>query len=386
MKKILVIGGSPKSLINFRGELIKRFLSHGLKVYACAGGESDYLKNWFNKVGVKFIPLPLDRTGTNLYKDFIYFMKLLSTIKKISPDIVLAYTVKPVIYGMIASRISNVKNCYALITGIGYALIPPKSLKQRILNIIVSLLYNFSLKSVNSIFFQNQDDLNLFFKKKIISKSIKIKIINGSGVDLDYYTYTKPNPRKEGINFLLISRLLKDKGIYEYVSAAKIVYKLFPQKNISFSILGPFDSNPESITLEEVQLWNRKGLINYLGESDDVRPYIAKCSVFVLPSYREGMPRSVLEAMAMGRAIITTNVPGCKETVISGKNGYLVKEKSSQELATAMVKFIKNEKYIEEMGQYSRKLASKKFNVHDINSIMLEEMKITNYFNKDKLI
>ena len=385
MKKILVIGGNAESLINFRGELIKRFLSNKLAVYASAGGQSNNLKNWFDKLDVKFIPLPLDRTGINPYKDFIFFIKLLFTIKKINPDIVLAYTVKPVIYGMLASRISNIKNCYALITGLGYALVDPKSLKQRVVNIIVSSLYKFSLKSVNLVFFQNQDDLNYFFKKKILTKSVKVKKINGSGVDLDYYSYIKPNFRKEGINFLLIARLLKDKGIYEYVSAAKMVYKLFPEKNISFSILGSFDSNPESITFEEVEQWNRIGLINYLGETDDVRPYIEKCSVYVLPSYREGMPRSVLEAMSMGRAIITTDVPGCKETVISGKNGYLVKVKSSQELATAMIKFIENDKLIEEMGLYSRQLACKKFNVHEINSIMLEEMKITNYHNRDKL-
>lgn len=379
MKKILVIGGNCKSLINFRGELIKSLASHKLKVYACAGGESDHIKNWFDKAGVNFIPLPLDRTGVNPFNDLFFFYKLILTIKKINPDIVLAYTVKPIVYGLLASRICKVKNCYALITGLGYAFMPSKSFKQRFVNIIVRSLYKFSLKSINSVFFQNEDDMNFFLDKDIISKSVSTKKVNGSGVDLDYYTHIKPHSRDYGVNFLLIARLLKDKGIYEYVNAANIVHEIFPKKNISFSILGPLDSNPESINFEEVQQWKIKGLIKYLGESDDVRPYIEKCSVYVLPSYREGMPRSVLEAMSMGRAIITTDVPGCKETVISGKNGYLVKVKSPQELATAMIKFIENDKLIDEMGLYSRRLAREKFNVHEINSIMLEEMKITSY-------
>lgn len=385
LKKILIIGGNCESLKNFRGELIKSFISHKLKVYACAGGGSDHLKSWFNKVGANFIPLPLDRTGVNPFNDIIFFYKLVLIIKKINPDFVLSYTVKPIVYGILASRICKVKNCYALITGLGYSFIPPKSIKHRFVNIIVRSLYKFSLKSIKSVFFQNDDDLNFFLEKKIIPKSVNIKKVNGSGVDLDYFAYKKPHSREDGVNFLLIARLLKDKGIYEYIRAADIIHKIFPKKNISFSILGPFDSNPEAITFEEVQQLKSKKLIKYLGESDDVRPYIEKCSVYVLPSYREGMPRSTLEAMSMGRAIITTDVPGCKETVISGKNGYLVKAKSSQELAKAMIKFIENDKLIDEMGQYSRKLACKKFNVHEINSIMLQEMNIKNYFNKDKV-
>lgn len=386
MNKILIIGGNCESLINFRGELIKSFISQKLKVYACAGGESDHLKNWFNKEGVKFIPLPLNRTGVNPFNDLTFFYKLLFTIKKINPDIVLAYTVKPIVYGILASRICKVKNCYALITGLGYAFMPAKSIKRRFVNIIVKFLYKLSLKNINSVFFQNEDDLNFFFKKEIIPKSVKVKKVNGSGVDLDYYAYKKPSSNEGGVNFLLIARLLKDKGIYEYVRAASIIHKIFPKKNISFSILGPFDSNPESISFEEVKQWKSKGLIKYLGESDDVRPYIEKCSVYVLPSYREGMPRSVLEAMSMGRAIITTDVPGCRETVIPGKNGYLVKVRSSKELASAMIKFIDNNKLVNEMGLYSRKLACENFNVHEVNSIMLEEMKITQYdYKKDRV-
>lgn len=374
MKKALIIGGECLSLMKFRGELLKSFKAQHYEVYACAGGKSKQATKWFKDIGIIFVPIQFRRTGLNPFSDLLFFLKLVKTIKKINPDIILTYTIKPVIYGLLASHICKVKNCYALITGLGYSFMPSMKLKQRLVKIIVLILYKFSLSKAKSIFFQNEDDLNLFKDKKIISDKAHSIRVNGSGVDLDYYEFKPLQLLNNNINFLLIARLLKDKGIYEYVEAAKIVKKTFPEKKISFSLLGSFDINPTAIPSEQVYRWHDDGLINYLGETEDVRPYIEKCSVYILPSYREGMPRSVLEAMSIGRAIITTNVPGCKETVIPGKNGYLVEMQSSKELAFAMTKIINNKNLIEKMGLFSRKLATERFNVHNINSIMLKEM------------
>jgi len=373
MKKILVIGGECESLFRFRGDLLKSFQDNKCQVYACTGGKCSQTIDWLSKSGIEFTPLPLNRTGINPIFDLILFYHLIKIIRRVDPDIVLAYTIKPVIYGMLASRICSIKNRYALITGLGYAFIPSRSIKQKIVSRIVCALYKISLIGVRSVFFQNKDDLNLFRRKKIISKSVSLVRIEGSGVDLDYYKFSVP-PHKN-THFLLIARLLKDKGIFEYVEAAEIVRRRHPEKLITFSLLGPFDKNPSAITPEKVSYWSDNGLIQYLGETDDVRPYIEKCSVFVLPSYREGMPRSVLEAMSMGRAIITTDAPGCRDTVIPGKNGYLVSIKSPKELSDAMMKLIDNN-HIQDMGSYSRKLAVERFDVHKVNLVMLEEMGI----------
>ncbi len=376
MKKVLIIGSECISLMRFRGELLKSFKNYNYDVYACASGKCGHAKDWFIKFGINYIPIRISRAGLNPFSDLMFFCKLLNIIRKTNPDIILAYTIKPVIYGMMASHIFRIKNCYALITGLGYAFIPGKSLKKRLVKIIVWVLYKISLKGVKSIFFQNDDDLTLFKDQKIISNAARTIRVYGSGVDLDYYEFKPISKNNKIINFLLIARLLKDKGIYEYIEAAKMILTKFPKKEIKFSLLGSFDSNPAAITKNEVNEWINEGLINYLGESNDVRPHIEKCSVFVLPSYREGMPRSVLEAMSIGRAIITTTVPGCKDTVISGKNGFLIKMKSAKELSLAMTKFIENDYLIQEMGSYSRKFVSEKFNVHKINSIMLKEIGI----------
>ena len=376
MKKALIIGGECLSLMKFRGELLKSFKAQNYEVFACAGGKSEQATNWFKYTGINFIPLQFRRTGLNPFSDLLFLLKLVKIIKKINPDIILVYTIKPVIYGLLASHICKVKNCYALITGLGYSFMPSMTLKQRLVKIIVFVLYKFSLSKAKSIFFQNKDDSNLFKNKKIISEKARTIIVNGSGVDLDYYEFKPLRLLNNNINLLLIARLLKDKGIYEYVEAAKIVKKTFPEKKINFSLLGSFDINPTAIPSEQVYKWHDEGFINYLGETDDVRPYIEECSVYILPSYREGMPRSVLEAMSIGRAIITTNVPGCKETVIPGKNGYLVEKQSSKELASSIIKIVNNKNLIEKMGLNSRKLVTERFNVHNINSIMLKEMGI----------
>ena len=233
-------------------------------------------------------------------------------------------------------------------------------------------LYRRGLKSSQSIIFQNSDDKKLFNKLKITSSSQSSHIVNGSGVDLDLYPFS-PVPNKP--IFLMLSRLLVDKGVREYVEAARIVKTQFPKA--IFQLAGRLDSNPSSINSKELKFWINEGFIKYLGEISSVQKIISSCKIYVLPSYREGMPRSVLEAMAIGRPILTTDTPGCRETVINGKNGLLVPPKNSKSLANAMIQFLNtNEDTIQKMGKESYNLAKDKYAVEKINKNMFNIMRL----------
>lgn len=240
-------------------------------------------------------------------------------MQKIKPDLVLPYTIKPVVYGTLAAWATKVPHRFALITGLGYAFQEHNNTKYKLVNKIATQLYRVSLNKCQTVFFQNPDDEALFRQLKILKPSTPSFVVNGSGVDISEYTLADlPSQPK----FLLIARLLGDKGVREYAQAAKRIKEQFPL--VSFDLVGRLDDNPDAIKQNEIDAWIKAGTINYLGELTDVRPAIAETSVYVLPSYREGTPRTVLEAMSMGRAIITTDAPGCRETVVDGDNGFLV--------------------------------------------------------------
>ena len=220
------------------------------------------------------------------------------------------------------------------------------------------------------IFFQNNDDVKVFTDNKIIKKE-KTVILNGSGVNLEKFTQ-KPLP--DGATFLCISRLIKDKGVYEYLKAARIVKEKY--SNARFLLVGPYDSNPSALKPEELQPYIDDGIIEYFGEASDVRPYLEMCNVFVLPSYREGTPKTVLEAMATGRAIITTDATGCRETVINGENGYLVPIKDVDALSTAMIDLIEKPELISQMADKGLEFVKQKFDVNIVNNIINTTMNL----------
>ncbi|RLA92844.1 MAG: glycosyltransferase family 1 protein, partial [Deltaproteobacteria bacterium] len=316
MAKVMVIGSYIHSLINFRGPLLKTLAKKGHEVIACAPGKEKVTISQLRRIGVTYHPIYLNRTGLNPIKDFFSFINLIQTLRTFCPEIVFSYTIKPVIYGSLAARFMGVAKIFSLITGLGYAF-TKKSLKNNLVNLLVCKLYRIALSFNEKVFFQNPDDRALFLQLKLVQKKDQTVLINGSGVDLEYFQPAPLNHRYPV--FLLIARLIRDKGILEYVEAARIIKKRYPQT--TFRLLGFFDPHPDSISPSQVKNWQDEGIIEYLGEAEDVRPYIAQSNVYVLPSFREGTPRTVLEAMAMGRPVITTNVPGCRETVIEGKNG-----------------------------------------------------------------
>jgi len=257
-----------------------------------------------------------------------------------------------------------------MITGLGFAF-SSTGIKSAVTGIIAKRMYGIALSFNKNVFFQNPDDMHLFKVNGILKNSQKSTIINGSGVDLELF---QPVPTPASLSFLLIARLIREKGIYEYAEAAKIVKKRFP--HVNFRLVGFLDKNPSSISEKELESWIESNAIEYLGRLQDIRPAIANSSVYVLPSYREGTPRSVLEAMAMGRSIITTDAPGCRETVQHGQNGFLVPVKDVDALVNSMTHFIECPNDVVRMGHISRQIAVEKYDVRKVNAVILKTLEL----------
>lgn len=368
MLNFIIIGVLPSSLLNFRGELIERLVFTNCKVTAMSTTPDSTTSDWLKTIGVAFREYPVQRNSLNPRKDLCTYITLRNFFSSQRPDIVLAYTIKPIIWGGLASRVSPDTRFYALITGLGFAF-QGDSLKRKALSRLVSLLYRTSLKKADRVIFQNPDNLAEFVSRGIVP-AYKCALVNGSGVDVESYS-EKPLPLGSPV-FLTIGRLLSEKGFREYVKAAEMVGAVYP--DAVFRLLGSEDPSPDGIPLSEVQSWHNQNSLEYLGSTSDVRPYIEDCHVFVLPSYHEGMPRTVLEAMATGRPILTTDVPGCRETVIPGENGYLVPKADAEALAERMIWFIENRDQWERMGKRSRELAEEKYDVHKVNTQLMEIM------------
>jgi len=363
-KSCIVLGTNARSLGNFRGDLVKSLSNRKLHVILASSkpdsGDLDFINNFDN---INYRIIHLKRNGLNFYNDIKTLFNIFSLTKKTRPGFILAYGIKLVIWGGLSARISRTP-FFALITGLGFAF-QGDSVKRRLLTKLVVFLYKIALKNSKAVIFQNKDNRNIFIEKGIVSRS-KTYIVNGSGVDIKRYSVAE-FPETD-VSFLCVSRLLGEKGLREYAAAARIVKIKFP--NIKFDLIGPEDSSPDAIPLSEVDSWS--DCINYIGSTNDVRKYIKECHVYVLPSHHEGLPRSTLEAMSMGRPILTTNAVGCKETVREGVNGFMVPIGSTIELTEKMIWYIENKDKIQGMGKESRRIVEDKFDVHKVNKEMLK--------------
>ena len=372
MKHILIIASYGPSLINFRLPLIKKLLSKGHKVSVASPNDefSDNLKKQLISLGVNINIFILSRQSLNIFKDFKSLIEIYKIIRNTKPNIIISYTAKPVIYTGLVLKFFKKINYFPLITGLGFAFSKSSSTKLKILKYLMIKLYHAGLKSSAKIIFQNKDDQSLFLKLKII-KNLSC-VVNGSGVDLNSYPLTDL-PSKP--IFLMIARLLVDKGVREYFEAAKIVRSRF--SGIKFQLVGGLDQNPSGISANELQSLINKGDVEYLGEMKSVQSTLKLCKYYVLPSYREGTPRSILEALSTGRPVITTDAPGCRETVIHEKNGFLVPIKDPQALANAMIRLL-NEKdeTIKKMAKESYLIAKNKYEINKINQSMLNIMNL----------
>ncbi len=368
-KTIVFVSNTSFNLYNFRENFILDLKEKGFKTIALIpeGEDNSKLKGLLDEVYI----YPLSRKGTSLFQDIKTCFSLYKTFLEISPGYTMNYTIKPAIYGSLAAGFAGVQNIFSNITGLGYVF-TGETLKIRTLRLIVRLQYMVALRFNKKVYFQNNDDYELFRDLGLVKPSHVI-IINGSGVDIEKFK-KDDDIKKIPNSFLMISRVLKDKGVQEYVDACKKLKKKYPDANCL--LLGPIDENPASFNKNDIQDWVESGAIQWHDKVDDVRDFLNKYETFVLPSYREGTPRSVLEAMSMKMPIITTDAPGCRETVINEVNGFLVPLKSSEAIFRSMVKLIESPRLKEKMAEESYKICLEKFEVKKVNYSILQGMEI----------
>jgi glycosyltransferase involved in cell wall biosynthesis len=355
IKRIAIVANTTWNIFNFRQNIIKKLIDQGHEVFVLAPID-EYIEYKEHFPAVEHINIKqLIRDGKNPFSDLYLLSELRTIYKEINPHLIIHYTHKANIFGTLAAASKGYKSI-SIITGLGYAFI-----HKGWINTITKILYKITSRYNEFMLFENEDDKQLFIEEKLIQPS-KAFSIKGCGVDKEYYQDLSEYKFENGIiRFTFIGRLLKDKGIEEFVTAAKY----FKKRNtkIEFQVLGDFDQeNPSSINQDSLLLWINKNIIDYKGFVDDIRPYIEKSSCIVLPSYREGMPRTILEAMSMRRPIITTNTAGCRETVEDGKNGYLVNISDANSLIDAMNEFLKLSKAEKrKMGDHGRHLVETTF-------------------------
>lgn len=371
--KVAVLAGYQKSLILFRKALLGAMVREGHEVVACAPESEMSVTAQLKAIGVDYHVLPFHRTGTNLLRDLRAVLSLRHFYARTRPDLVFAYTIKPVIYGSLAARWVGVSPVFSMITGLGHTF-AAGGCRRQLLKASVSRLYRLALRHNRAVFFQNADDRAYFKAHQLIPPECPAILVNGSGVDLEEF---RPAPWPEApCSFLLLARLIAEKGIRDYVAAARWLKQRHPR--LIFRLGGFIDARAGSITAVELEAWKRERLIEFLGWLDDVRPAIGACSVYVLPSYYpEGAPHSILEAMAMGRPIVTTDEPGCRQTVQNGVNGWLVPARSPERLAKTMEQFVLHPALIPAMGRQSRLLAEARYDLRQVNQILMKSMGLT---------
>ena len=364
---VVIIGTVASSFYGFRADLIRTLLKKGHQVYAFT---SEYTKEDLKKIeklGATPITYTLNRGGLNPLADIIATYNLSKKIKAINPDLVFSYFSKPVIFGTLAAKLAKAPRVIGMLEGLGYTFTEqPEGLskKTQLIKKIQVFLYKIALPQLDQLIFLNPDDPKDLLEKYAIQVK-KVEVLGGIGLNLEHYKYS--TNFTSDISFIFIARLLAEKGIHDYIEAAKIVKEKYPL--VKFIVLGAIDKEAlGSLKEEELASLVKTNIIEYPGHVSNVSEWIENSSIFVLPSYyREGVPRSTQEAMAIGRAIITTDVPGCRETVEDGVNGFLVPKWDPEALAEKMIYFIEHPEQIQVMGAESYKIAVEKFDAEKVN-------------------
>lgn len=329
-KTVAIVLNTSWNIYNFRLGLLLALQEQGYKIVAIAPRD-DYSPK-LEALGFEYHDITINNKGTNPLEELKLFYAFVKLYKKINPDILLHYTIKPNIYGTIAAGILDIP-VISNISGLGTVF-----LNDGLSSKIAKMLYKIALRIPKKVFFQNNDDKNLFIDMGLVHQD-KTDLLPGSGIDTDKFLPVESVDDDRPVQFLFIARLVRDKGILEYIKAARVLKAKYP--NVEFAILGAFyPGNPTAIAEETLRHWEEEGIVKYLGTSDNVASAIAYATCVVLPSYREGLSRVLLEAASMAKPIITTNVPGCKEVVENGINGFLCQARDSVDLARAMEKMI----------------------------------------------
>lgn len=376
-KKIFIVCDSSRSLLDFRGRLIEKMQQHNQVYVFTPKIEQETVRKRLDDMKVITYESNLNGSNVSILSDLRFIYSLYKLMRTIKPDIFFPYTFKPVIYGSFVAKLCKVKLIVPMLTGLGYSFTDSSS-SNKLLVIITRLLLKLSLKpdpSLN-IIFQNKDDSERLVQLNILNKKHQVYVVNGSGVDLSHYNYSEPSISP--VTFLMVSRLINAKGIKEYYDAAKMIHERFPKA--VFKLIGSYDPNIDSINADLYHQIASGDTIQYMGQVDDVRPDIEKSSVMVLPSYYgEGVPRCVLEGMAMGRPVITSDSVGCRETVNQDPeqaNGFLIPVKDASALASKMEYFIKNCDEIIRFGSKGYEFAKSKFDVNLVNTELFKIMQL----------
>jgi len=350
--KIAVVLNTSWNIYNFRKGLIHSLIDKGNQVITIAPKDQYTYK--LMDMGCRHIPVKMDSRGANPVKDLLLILELYGIYKKVKPDVILHYTIKPNIYGTVAAsllKIPVINN----VCGLGTMF-----LKDNLVSRVAILLYRIAFRFPKKIFFQNKDDKELFLRKRIVSNKV-CGLLPGSGINTNDFSPVNNEASNKRFTFLLISRLIYDKGILEYIEAIESLKKM--GVDAKFQLLGQIDEkHKRGIPAKIIQNWVEKKQVEYLGTTEDVRSYIEKADCIVLPSYREGTPKTLLEAASMAKPIVATDVPGCNNVVINGENGYLCKLKNPSDLADKMnLLFNQNPKNLHKMGEFSREYVGQNF-------------------------
>ncbi len=371
-KTVVVLGSFGESLIRFRGNLISELAARGHRVVACAPDADAATLAALAQCGAEHRQVPMQRAGLNPVADLRTLLALWRLFREVRPDVLFAYTIKPVIYGTLAAALAGVRHRVAMITGLGYAFTAGGASGRRTLAAVIARgLYRIALRRSTQVIFQNPDDRDLFGSLGLLDPRVPVNLVAGSGIDTAAFV---PLPLAAQPHCLMIARLVRDKGVMEYVEAARIVRQLHPA--VRFRLAGWIDENPTAVSQAQLDGWIAEGSIEFLGRLQDVRPALADCAIYVLPSYREGTPRTVLEAMACARAVVTTDAPGCRETVVDGDNGHLVPVADGRALAQAILGMLGRPALISQFGARGRQIAEEKFDVRKINRQLIEGMQL----------
>lgn len=370
-RRVAVISNGAFALTNFRGPLIEEMVRNGAKVFALA---PDFCMRERAKVaalGATPIDYALDRSGVRPLREIGSIFRLWVTLRRLRVDTVLACFIKPAIYGILAAWYAGVPHRHAMIEGLGYAFTHDEtgSMRRRILSRAVAEFLRMGLRRAHTVFFLNDDDQQLFLERGLARPETAVRI-HGIGVELDRF-HPAP-PVREPVTFIMVARLLREKGVGEFVEAARRLRPEYPSAR--FVLVGGLDSNPGAIDRATAKSWHATGTVEWLGHIESVIDQLERASVFVLPSWREGAPRSTQEAMALARPVITTDAPGARDTVVEGHNGFLVPPRDALALAEAMRRFLDDPSLIEPMGRASRALAEQRYDVKNINALILGRM------------
>ncbi len=373
MRRLGLITSQAFSLHNFRGPLIREWVARGIQVIALAPDYDDADRRAVTALGAEPVEFRLDRASLRPLQDIRDLLALIRLLRRLDLDATFTYFIKSVIYGTLAARLAGIGRRFAMVEGAGYVFSETEAgarLSTRLLRSVVSAMYRAALRGADAVFFLNAEDVDLFLNRRMATPE-QVEQLGGIGVELDRLA---PAPPVLGpVTFLLAARLLVHKGVHDYVEAARRIRRQHPA--VRFVLLGSPDLNPASVSEQQLRDWQAEGVVEWQPHVADVRPWLAEASVFVLPSwYREGVPRGIQEAMAMGRPIITTDMPGCRDTVERGVTGFLVPPHDIDALVVALLRFIEAPTLIAEMGRASRLRAEALFDVRRSNRLVLDRM------------